>query len=147
MECEKIFNDMQFLQIGMSNENGYALSIDGQLLRWDMLTNNSTDQSAETISENVVSFSASPQFDILAFIDGNNDVFYINKSYYIGKSKIEKISLDEDIAQVYVGDVSVYAISNSGNIYTWGGSIDNPFFSTDLKPVKVNFTFKLNSDN
>jgi len=51
------------------------------------------------------------------------------------------VTLPENIVEVIVGDLTAYAIAKTGDIFTWGGVINNAQREPQRTPIAMNYKF------
>lgn len=72
-------------------------------------------------------------YDILYTNSSNEGSEFLNTPFLV--------DLPEPIVDVFAGDLTVYAISESGAIYTWGGTINSPDGTSLKSPTKMQYSF------
>lgn len=102
------------------------------------------------IDDVISKIAVSPVFSVVLALtpEGNvytwgHDILYTNSSNEGGEflNTPFLVDLPEPIVDVFAGDLTVYAISESGAIYTWGGTINSPDGTSLKSPTKMQYSF------
>jgi len=139
--------------IATSSYGCYALSEDGNVYAWGDNTSGAlglaqkklyTTPSIVPLKAKIAEIAVSPVFGVVMALSTRGEVYtwgydVLRKGTDEILTKPTLVSLPEKISRVVAGDVTVYAISQSGNIYTWGGVINNAQWQPQRTPILMPF--------